>query len=206
MPESISKSRKIEASIVVKSLNSLMGIVSGLVSDGELNDKEIIFLKTWCDENKHIAGQYPANIIFRRLHEVLVDGVITNEERAYLLRELTVLSGNNFSETGVALPEHIENIFDNDPTVIFEGNEFVFTGKFLFGTRAACENAMTRRGARIKNYITQDTNYLVIGTMSSPEWITDNFGRKIQKAVEMAHSGEYEISIIREVDWTMSLR
>lgn len=206
MSESISKNRKIEASIVVKSLNSLMGIVSGLVSDGELNDKEIVFLKTWCDENKHIAGQYPANIIFRRVYEVLLDGVITNVERSHLLNELTLLSGNNFSNTGAALPEYVETIFDDDPTVIFEGNEFVFTGKFLFGTRAACENAMTKRGARIKNYITQDTNYLVIGTMSSPEWIAENFGRKIQKAAEMVQSGEYEISIIREVDWTMSLK
>jgi hypothetical protein len=46
----------------------------------------------------------------------------------------------------------------------------------------------------------------VVGTRTSPDWIADKFGRKIQKAAEMASSGDYEISIIREVDWAMSLK
>ena len=129
------KSGKLATSQIIKSINSLLGIVSGLVSDGELNDKEILFLKTWCNENMHIANQYPANIIFRRVHEVLVDGVITPEEREHLLNELKIITGNDFAETGAALPENIQNIFDDDPTVIIPENEFVFTGRFMFGTR-----------------------------------------------------------------------
>ena len=183
-----------------------MGIVSGLVSDGELNDKEILFLKTWCDEHRLLASEYPANIIFRRVHEVLLDGLITQEEREYLIRELTILSGSHFSETGSAQSEQIESLFDDDPSVIFDGNEFVFTGKFMFGTRDACELATLKRGAKVKKDITQQTNYLVIGSRASPDWIAENFGRKIQKAAEMASSGEFEISIVREVDWTMSLK
>jgi NAD-dependent DNA ligase len=201
----IQKIKKIETAIIVKSLNALMGILSGIVSDGELNDKEILFLKTWCNENSHIAKEYPANIIFRRIHEVLLDNIITPEEREHLLHELMNISGNNFSNTGSALPEHIASIFDDDPTVIFKDNEFVFTGEFIFGTRAACEKTTIKRGASVKGYITKETNYLVIGARSSPAWITDNFGRKIQKAADMASSGEYEIAIIREVDWSMNL-
>ena len=202
----VKKDTKIETSIIVKSLNTLMGIISGLVSDGELNDKELLFLKTWCNENSHIAKEYPANIIFRRIHEVLLDNIITPEEREHLLHELVNLSGNDFSNTGSALPEHISSIFDDDPTVIFADSEFVFTGAFIFGTRAACEGTTLKRGASVKSYVTQNTNYLVIGARSSPAWITDNFGRKIQKAAEMVNSGEYNLSIIREVDWTMSLK
>jgi NAD-dependent DNA ligase len=198
--------RSLETKNIIRSINSLMGIISGLVSDGELNDKEILFLKTWCSENNHLAAEYPANIIFRRIHEVLIDNVITNEEREYLLKELTLISGNHFSETGSALPEHIESVFDNDPTVIFETNQFVFTGRFMFGTRPACEKAVIQRGATVNNSVTKSTNYLVVGTRTSPDWIAENFGRKIQKAAEMASSGDYEISIIREVDWAMSLK
>ena len=200
------KHKKMETSLIIKSLNSLMGIIAGVVGDGELNNKEIIFLKTWCDENRHIAGEYPANIIFRSVHEVLIDNVITEKERDHLLHVLKNISGNDFSNTGSALPEHIESIFDNDPTVIFANNEFVFTGEFMFGTRVACQQAVTRRGATVKDYVTHKTNYLVIGTRSSPDWITQNFGRKIQKAAEMASSGDFEISVLREVDWTISLK
>ena len=193
----VAKKSRQDTALIVKSLNSLMGIVSGLVSDGELNEKEILFLKTWCDEHRLIAREYPANIIFRRVHEVLLDGVISIDEREFLLRELTILSGSHFAETGSAQSELIDALFDS--------NEFVFTGKFMFGTREACELATLKRGATVKNDITQKTNYLVIGSRASPEWIAENFGRKIQKAAEMANSGDFEISIVREVDWTLSL-
>jgi NAD-dependent DNA ligase len=206
MESDLKKSIKLSTAQIVKSINSLMGIVTGLVSDGELNELEIRFLKIWCEENKHIANQYPANIIFRRVHEVLIDDVLTKEEREHLLDELKILSGNDFSNTGSALPEHISSVFDDDPLVKFKGNEFVFTGQFMFGTRNACTTAVLNRGGTVKDYITQETNYLVIGTRTSPDWIAENFGRKIQKAAEMASSGEYEISIIREVDWAINLR
>jgi NAD-dependent DNA ligase len=181
----IKKIGKQETSLIVKSINSLLGIVSGIVSDGDLNELELRYLKIWCDENKHIADQYPANIIFRRIHEVFIDNVITKEERAHLLSELKIISGNDFSNTGSALPEHIESVFDDDPTVIFKENEFVFTGRFMFGTRSACEAAVLKRGGLVKDYITTNTNYLVIGTRTSPDWIAENFGRKIQKAAEI---------------------
>ncbi len=205
MTENIGKQKRLETARLVKSLNILMGIISGVVSDGVLNDTEILYLKTWCNENRELGGEYPANIIFRRVHEVLIDGVITDEERRHLLNELSVMAGNDFANTGAALPEHIATIFDDDPDVIFEGNHFVFTGMFRFGTQAACEAAVERRGGFTKGYVTESTNYLVIGDRASPHWITANFGRKIQKAAEMAKSGDYEISIVRETDWASRL-
>lgn len=189
-----------------KGLQSLMGILSGLICDGHLNDHEIRYLKTWLKENEDLANIYPANIVHRRIHEVLIDDLITEEERTHLTRELQTLTGNNFIETGAALPEHIANIYDDDPHVIFEDNVFVFTGEFLWGTRDKCHRETEKRGGIPKNAVTQKTNYLVIGTMASPDWITANFGRKIQKAAEMAQSGDYQVSIIREVDWSMSLK
>ncbi len=45
----LNKHKKIETSLIIKSLNSLMGIIAGIVGDGELNNKEILFLKNLCD-------------------------------------------------------------------------------------------------------------------------------------------------------------
>lgn len=188
-----------------KGLQSLHGILSGLICDGYLSDTEILYLKTWINENEDLARVYPANIIFRRVREVLIDNIITDEERVHLTREMQELTGNQFFNTGAALPEQIASVFDDDPHVIIHGNEFVFTGNFLWGTRKECMREMDKRGGIAKDHITNGTNYLVIGTMSSPDWIVANFGRKIQRAAQMAASGQYEISIIREVDWTMAL-
>lgn len=205
MSSEFSKRYVLDTKRTTKGLQSLMGIVSGLICDGQLNDQEILYLKTWMSENKDLAEIYPSNILYRRVHETLIDGVITEEERNHLIKEMQVLTGNNFIETGAALPEHIQSVFDDDPHVIFEGKVFVFTGDFLWGTRKECFRETEKRGGIPKESVTNQTNYLVIGTMASPDWIAENFGRKIQKAAEMAESGEYEISIIREADWTMAI-
>lgn len=189
----------------VKALNTLMGIVSGIVCDNHLHDNEIIFLSTWITENIDVASSYPGSVIYRKIKEVLSDGIITPEERDHLLSELKILSGNDFSNTGSALPEHIASLFDNDPHVIHTGNRFVLTGEFLYGTRASCHRAIETRGGIVSNNITNKTNYVVVGSRSSPDWITENFGRKLQKAAEMIESGEYEICIVREADWVMAI-
>lgn len=201
----ISKLVSIDQRIVTKSLNTLMGIVNGVICDDNLSDTEVQFLSVWMSENRHIASAYPANIIFRRVSEVLADGVITTEERDQLLKELKTLSGNDFSNTGVALPDHIQTVFDDDPLIVFEHNTFVFTGEFMYGTRQACFRAVQKRGGVTADIVTKKTNYLVVGAKASPDWIVENFGRKIQKAAEMAESGVYEISIVREVDWVMAI-
>lgn len=189
----------------VKALNTLMGIVSGIVCDNDLQDNEIIFLYTWMTENIDVAGSYPGNVIYRKIKEVLSDGVITHEERNHLLSELKILSGNDFSNTGAALPEHIASLFDNDPHVIHTGNRFVLTGEFLYGTRESCHRVIEKRGGIVSHNITNKTNYVVVGSRSSPDWITENFGRKLQKAAEMIESGEYEICVVREADWVMAI-
>lgn len=190
---------------ITKGLNTLMGIVSGIVCDGHLHDTEVGFLSTWIEENQHLAAVYPASVVYRRIREVLQDGVITVEEKEYLLRELTVLSGTDFANTGSALPEHISTIFDDDPHIIVPDNVFVFTGEFIYGTRTACNKAVEAKGGITSSSVTKVTNYLVVGSMASPDWIVANFGRKIQKAAEMMLSGDYEIAVVREQDWVMSI-
>ena len=191
--------------LITRSLNQLMGIVNGVLCDGQLHDSEVHFLSTWLQENEQLKTVYPANIIYRLIREAMSDGVLTQDEKDHLLRSLSEISGNDFWKTGAALPGNISSVFDDDPTVVFNDNIFVMTGEFMFGTRNACHKATELRGGQTSDNVTKKTNYLVIGSMASPSWIESNFGRKIQKAAEMAESGEFEIAIIRETDWAMAL-
>ena len=201
----LAKAKALNTKRIIKSINLLMGMVSGIVCDDKLQDAEVQYLSTWLSEHNELAREYPASVIYRRVREVLRDGLITEPERAHLLSELKVWSGTNFIETGAALPEEISSIFDADPHVIIPKNQFVFTGEFMWGTKASLHRAVDQRGGWFNERITVRTNYLVVGARSSPHWIAENFGRKIQRAVEMANSGEYEIAIIREADWVIAL-
>lgn len=186
-----SKNKSLHHKQLTKSLNTLMGIVNGIVCDGHLHDTEIHFLSTWLHEQEGISTVYPANVIFRRVKEILRDGVIDTEERDHLLNELKILSGNDFSNTGYALPENIAASFDDYPHIIFSGNVFVLTGEFLFGTRNVCNQAILIRGGIFGNSVTLKTNYLVVGSMSSPDWIVANFGKKKQKSSRVSKSWRY---------------
>ena len=88
--------------------------------------------------------------------------------------------------------------------VSFEDSSFCFTGNFLFGTRAACERAITERGAVAIDNVKKDLRYLVIGTMVSSEWANTSHGRKIEKAVEYQSKG-CPILIISEAHWVKYL-
>ena len=205
MQSQFPKNYVLDARRTTKGVQSLMGIISGLICDGELNDNEILYLRTWMTENQDLESVFPATIIYRRIKDVLADNIITAEERDHLLKEFQDLSGNKFEQTGASQAEAIHAIFNPSASVHFEGRVFVFTGEFLWGTRRECVKAVEKRGGIAKDSVTKETNFLVIGAMASPDWITANFGRKIQKAADMVHAKKHDIAIIREETWSAFL-
>jgi len=92
------------------------------------------------------------------------------------------------------------------PEVAFHASTFVFTGKFVFGSRKQCQEAVVARGgtAQSKGSVSQHTDYLVIGAEGSKAWKRDKYGRKIEAAIVSRR--EYgKPAIISEDHWTDAL-
>lgn len=64
-----------------KALNSLLGIIEGVVSDSQIDEKELNFLKIWLDENKGQISHHPFNELIPVVNNALLDGVISSEEK-----------------------------------------------------------------------------------------------------------------------------
>ena len=75
MTESIQRNIATESRLLKRSCESLIGICGGLIADGELNDREIIFLSTWLSENESMSQTWPGEVVFARVREVLADGI-----------------------------------------------------------------------------------------------------------------------------------
>ncbi len=76
--------------------------------------------------------------------------------------------------------------FDNpQPTVEFHGRNFMFTGKFGFGSRKACQTAVVERGgaAPFRKTVSREIDYLVIGYEGSKFWKRGSYGNKIETAI-----------------------
>lgn len=190
--------------LLKRSCESLIGICTGLIADGELNDKEVVFLSTWLRENVAIATCWPGEAVYARVREVLADGHVSTEERAYLMDTLQQLAGGSFAETG-AIPFAPNTLPVNDNAdVQIRNHSFCFTGQFIFGTRQSCETAVTVRGGTPTASLNRKTNYLVIGQMASRAWKNTSHGIKIERAVEFQDEG-HPIEIVSEARWIGSL-
>jgi NAD-dependent DNA ligase len=188
-----------------RAMQSLIGVLSGITCDGEINQTEATYLSTWLSENEETARSWPGSVIYRLVREVLADGYLSAEEAKRLCEQLQRLIGNEFIYTGSTVPGPLEAVIDDDPHIIFAGREFVFTGDVLYGTKAHCERLVMARGGVVGDTVTRRTNYVVIGSMGSPDWLHGNYGTKIQRAAELSESRELDISIVREADWVLAL-
>jgi NAD-dependent DNA ligase len=176
-----------------------------LVADGQLNDAEINFLHIWLLEHPELASTWPGEIVYDRVMRVLDDGIIAVEERQYLIETLNQLIGGAIAEDGATPIASITLPVDEDEQVLIVSKSFCFTGKFVFGTRAACEREVLALGGVAADSVTSQLSYLVIGELSSRDWKNSSFGTKIERAVKFRDSGA-AIRIVSECQWVTAIR
>src|SRR3954463_13419995 len=172
-----------------RDLSEFLGLAKGLLGDGMISGEEAALVANWVVTHPAAAEQWPIDQLVRRLTRIFSDGVVDDNERGELANILASIVGGT---AGVILGEDASTQLPFDappPEFRWEGTIFVFTGKFAFGTRADCQRRVTSRGATCDATITQDTDYLGIGTFGSRDWVHTSFGRKIQKAVDYRSSG-----------------
>ena len=90
------------------------------------------------------------------------------------------------------------------PKILFNKKRYVFTGKFALGPREECQKRTTSAGGACDSALSKRTNFLVIGTFGSRDWIQTSYGRKIEKAVALKDKGA-PIAIVSEDSSAASL-
>ena len=86
--------------------------------------------------------------------------------------------------------------------VVFSGRFFVFTGRFEFGPRTRCQEAVVSRGGLVpdSNWVTHHVDYLVVGKRGSERWTHREYGWKIEAAV-VERETHGKPAIIQEAYW-----
>jgi len=183
-----------------RGVDELIGLCKGMAADGVVNQTEAEALLKWLGANREISEQWPANVLYGRVCEMLVDGKLDAAEQAELLDTLNSVAGPIGS--GPA-PENMSTslpLDDPPPDIIFEGRVFCFTGKFVSATRAECQSLVKELGGSVAKTPTQKTNYLVIGDLASRDWVHGSYGRKIEHAVRLKEKG-FPLSLVAEQHW-----
>lgn len=188
-------------------MHHLGGIAHGLVADDRLNDTEIRVLHSWLEQHAHMQTIWPFSRIIQRVREALEDGHISDSERADLLAILKDLNGSALDEHGTVggmSTKLFTADMPQDVSLVFPDRSFVLTGKFAYGPRERCSQEITSRGGIIAGSVSQKVHYVVVGALSSRDWIHESYGNKIRRAIELREQG-HSIVVLEEEVWACAL-
>ncbi len=181
-------------------IDELIGICKMAASDGVITQDESEYLLKWMKDHEKYANEFPINILYKRLSEMLEDDVLDAEEQVELLELILQMTGEKKPDT-VANGSTDLPIDRPEPEIIIAGSSFVFTGVFTIGTRKVCEEITVDLGGEMHKGVKRATDYLVIGDIGSDHWVHSSFGRKIEKAVTLRDVKDTGLRIISEHHW-----
>jgi NAD-dependent DNA ligase len=187
-----------------RSIDELLGICKGMIVDGLLTQGETDCLVQWVQHHCSLIHTWPVNVLAARIERMLTDKVIDEEERQELFALLSQLVGGQGLEDLGGIPATRLPLSDPPPTIEFSGRTFCFTGKFHFGTRSACAQAVIAKGGFVHDRIAGHISFLVLGILGSRDWIHSSYGRKIEEAVKLRDEGS-RIAIVAEEHWVSHL-
>jgi NAD-dependent DNA ligase len=187
-----------------RDISEMLGLVKGLLADGVLTDPEILAIKQWLVAHRDLQSEWCVKTIADRIENVLADGTITEDERADLLDIFNQLTGGGIGVIGKEQLATQLPVDQGHQPISVPGKKFVFTGKFAFGPRKKCEEVTTRAGGVCAPKVTNDTNYLVIGTFASRDWKETSYGTKIESAMDKQQRGQ-SVSVITEDLWAEAI-
>ena len=177
--------------------DELVGFLTGVASDGILNDQEVDALSSWLNRNETIREKWPASVIVHRLNNILEDGIITEEERQDLMATVQQITGTEATPEDVSYEASTEVWEDTVDDVQINGSVFCLSGEFVSGDRNTVDTNLRLRGAETSPNVNKDVNFLVVGTLASRDWLYTSHGRKIEKALLLKRK-DVPISIITE--------
>ena len=190
------------SSDIQKACESLALICRRFLEDNYLSNDEILFLRQWLSDNTHLVGEWPGDIVFKRIELALADGYIEPDERDYLTETLElVVSGElmrSSSRVNEALP------LDTVEQIDLASKVFCFAGEFIYGSKLACQRATISAGAFAIKRPSSQLNFLVIGGRTGDEWRATDAGNHVDMVQGFRKTGT-TMQIIGEDCWSRSL-
>lgn len=182
-----------------RQVEKLLGLCEGIAADDVVSQEEVKYLKQWLERNLEVINNPLMKPLYDRIEDMLEDGTLDAEEQVELLETLKKVSGGD-CELGEISKATTLPVDVPPPSIQFSNKLFLFTGMCVYGNRKTCEKAVESLGGKIINNVTRSLDYLIIGKYVTDSWVHENFGRKIEKAVEYRDRG-LSLVIITEAHW-----
>lgn len=190
---------------VTSDLQTLHGICHGIISDGVINDKEILGLNKWLKKHKHLRKHYPYDEITTLLLDILSDNIIDENERKILMAYFAQFSKITDENLKKKIEEEtkdvtITGLCSTGIKVVFKEKKFCVTGILKRSPRKILHNEIMSLGGIPVDSVTEQTDYLIVGDNGNLAWSFACYGRKVERAIDLRKKG-HKISILHEFDF-----
>ncbi|WP_456312472.1 BRCT domain-containing protein [Pseudomonas shirazensis] len=190
---------------VTSDLQILQGICHGILSDGNISEKEIFDLNKWLEKNEHLNTYYPYDELRSLILSILSDNKVDDEEKVVLMAYFKQFVNLKDKETNEKVRNEtsdiqISGLCTSDPNVTFKNKTFCITGVLKRGNRENLHDYIIKLGGIPIETVTKKTDYLIIGDNGNPAWAFSCYGRKVEKALTMRKEG-HTIMLIHEFDF-----
>jgi len=184
---------------ITEYINENLGFLRGITSDGEINRIEFNQLKEAIAASPDIWNMFPLSIVSTFIKNISNCDSQNADEIRFLFSKITSVTGFNFTDDGDPLGQPMK-VFNDDMLDELPGKTVCFTGQFQSGPRSSLIKAANSIGVRASKTVTLDTDFLIIGSVDSPDWAFSSFGRKIERA-ELLKRDDRGIRICSEQKW-----
>ena len=195
---------------ITHSIQTLYGMMQGILTDSVVSDDEIRALSAWVDDHDFLKGKYPFDELDSLLLAVLKDGKIDDNERQMLTDffcEFSTFSSakrirdeaSRIADGGIKRLS-LAGVCSNCPEITFDGKGFTFTGSSVKAKRAELLDHVARFGGVFRPSVSEQTDFLVVGADGNPCWAFACYGRKVEKAVGLRKQG-HPIILVHETDF-----
>jgi hypothetical protein len=183
-------------------IQRLQGFLTGILTDGIINEDELSSLAAWLDSHTHLRTIWPYDEIESLITSVMEDQRIDELEQQHLKQFFEEFSNSPRRRAVgyVGGEETVTGICAMCPEIIFNSRFFCFTGESKRGSRTDLAEVVRRRGGDFHKGLRKDTNYLIVGADGNPCWAFACYGRKIEQAMFRRREGQ-SIQIVHENDF-----
>jgi hypothetical protein len=189
-----------------RDIAELIGICKGSLADGKIVPAEADYLRAWTQSHAALVDLHPFREIAIQLERMYRDGKATSDDLDHFQDLLKRVTGWTEGAPSVEARSSRVPLDEPPPDIIFPDKIFSLTGAFAFGPRPSVVAQILDKGGHFYPNPTLKTDYLVIGTFASRDWISTEHGRKIERALWVREHRKGHIAIVSEEHWVECLR
>ena len=180
---------EIDPSCERSALNRFLGFCAGIACDDMITLSEAEKVIAFAREHQAVLDDAGARAVVSCCTDAVEDGLISPEESVDICHSISRIVGDCYADTGISalgsVPVFEEAVIDE----ILDGMSFVLTGAFSVSPRKIIETAILELGGLVSKTPSRKTDYVVVASAASRDWVHTHKGTKIIRAIELREEG-----------------